>query len=112
MSANASLWQNFGRPGPVRDIDRVPSCLPESYRLEATAPLTRTISATHALARRHMRMIDARRATACLMHGAPAVVAALRNREQGRTRPDTAARSLFRVIAREPAAVERALAAE
>jgi putative transcriptional regulator len=115
-----------------------------------------------------MRMIDAKRAIECLMHGAPAVVvavpmvedsaaleaelrdcaitatrlgpeaevdiralreamgvtqeefalrfgldvAALRNWEQGRTRPDTAARSLFRVIAREPAAVERALAAE
>ena len=38
-------------------------------------------------------------------------VAALRNWEQGRTRPDTAARALLRVIAHDPAAVERALAA-
>lgn len=38
-------------------------------------------------------------------------LAALRNWEQERTRPDTAVRSLLQVIAREPAAVERALVA-
>jgi putative transcriptional regulator len=37
-------------------------------------------------------------------------VGTLRGWEQGRFRPDTAARVLLRVIAREPAAVERALA--
>ncbi len=168
MSTNSSLWEKFAQRVPVRDIDRVPTGSPERYRLEPTAPLTRTISAVHALARRHMRMAEAKRAIECLMHGAPAVivevpmvedsaaleaelrdcqlavtrlqaapeepdiralrdamqvtqeefaqrfgldVAALRNWEQGRTRPDTAARTLLRVIARDPAAVERALTA-
>lgn len=36
--------------------------------------------------------------------------ASLRNWEQGRTRPDRAVRALFKVIEREPEAVERALA--
>jgi DNA-binding transcriptional regulator YiaG len=35
--------------------------------------------------------------------------ASLRNWEQGRTRPEKAVRALFRVIERDPAAVERAL---
>jgi putative transcriptional regulator len=36
-------------------------------------------------------------------------LAALRNWEQGRTRPETAVRSFLQVIARDPRAVERAL---
>lgn len=165
MSESLSLRERFARLGPVRDIDRVPSGSPERYRLEATAPLTKTITATHALARRHLPMIRAKRLIERLMAGAPSVVeevpmvedsaalraelaacdiratrlgpepeldiravraatgltqedfawrygldlAALRNWEQGRTRPEKAVRSLFQVIAREPQAVERAL---
>lgn len=77
MSGNSSGKELLGRLGPIRDIDRVPSGSPGRYRLEATAPPTRTITATHALARRHLPMIRAKRLSERLMDGAPSVMVEL-----------------------------------
>ena len=55
--------------------------------------------------RRHLGMSQARFAVA---YGFP--VATIRSWEQGRRHPDVAARAFLTVLAREPEAVERALA--
>ncbi len=165
MSGSLSLREKFARRVPTRDADRVPSGSPGRYRLSAPAPLTRTIDAAAALARRHLPMIRAKRLVESLMRGGSAVVdlplvedparleaelalcgivaerldviaevdvrvirerlgltqeafakrfgldlASVRHWEQGRERPEQAARSLLRVIECDPEAVARALA--
>lgn len=64
-----SLKERFARLGPVRDVARVTSGSPAVFvlkiALEGTLP--RTIDATHALARRGMTMLRAKRAIETLL---------------------------------------------
>lgn len=65
-----SMWrERFARLGPIRDIDRVPSGSPAVFvlRLPPGGPVPRTIDAIHALARRGMTMLRAKRAVEAML---------------------------------------------
>ena len=65
-----SKWrERFARLGPIRDIDRVSSGSPAVFvlRLSPGGPVPRAINAMHALARRGMTMLRAKRAIEALL---------------------------------------------
>lgn len=65
-----SKWrERFAQLGPIRDIDRVSSGSPAVFvlRLSPDGPVPRTIDAMHALARRGMTMLRAKRAIEALL---------------------------------------------
>lgn len=67
---DSSLRERFARLGPIRAIDRVTSGSPAVFVLRlplAGGPRPRTIDATHALARRGMSMLRAKRAIESLL---------------------------------------------
>jgi hypothetical protein len=75
MSEGVSWRERFARRVPVQDSDRVPSSSPVRYRLQvAEPPLTRTVVAALALARRHLPMLRAKRVVERLMDGKDALV--------------------------------------
>jgi putative transcriptional regulator len=63
------LRERFARLGPIRAIDRVTSGSPAVFvlRLPLDGPRPRTIDATHALARRGLSMLRAKRAVESLL---------------------------------------------
>jgi putative transcriptional regulator len=66
---DSSLRERFARLGPIQAIDRVTSGSPAVFvlRLALDAPRPRTIDATHALARRGISMLQAKRAIETLL---------------------------------------------
>lgn len=66
---DSSLRERFARLGPVRGIDRVTSGSPAVFvlRLALDGSRPRTIDATHALARRGLSMLRAKRAIESLV---------------------------------------------
>jgi putative transcriptional regulator len=66
---DSSLRERFARLGPIRAIDRVTSGSPAVFvlRLPLDGPRPRTIDATHALARRGLSMLRAKRAVESLL---------------------------------------------
>jgi putative transcriptional regulator len=66
---DSSLKERFARLGPIRAIDRVTSGSPAVFvlRLAADDSRPRTIDVTHALARRGMTMLRAKRAIESLV---------------------------------------------
>jgi putative transcriptional regulator len=66
---DSSLRERFARLGPIRAIDRVTSGSPAVFvlRLALDGSRPRTIDATHALARRGMTMLRAKRAIESLV---------------------------------------------
>jgi putative transcriptional regulator len=66
---DSSLRELFGRAGPIRAIDRVPSGSPAAFVLRQLTnhPAPRTIDGTLALARRGMPMLRAKRAMEALL---------------------------------------------
>jgi len=66
---DAELRERFARLGPIRDIGRVPLGSPAVLvlRLPPGGPVPRTIDATHALARRGMTMLRAKRAVEAML---------------------------------------------
>ena len=66
---DSTLRERFARLGPIRDIGRVPSGSPAVFVLRLTpgGPAPRTIDAIHALARRGMTMLRAKRAVEAML---------------------------------------------
>lgn len=66
---DSSLRERFARLGPIQVIDRVTSGSPAVFvlRLALDGPRPRTIDATHALARRGLSMLQAKRAIESLL---------------------------------------------
>ncbi len=66
---NPKWRERFARLGPIRNIDRVSSGSPAVFvlRLSPDGPVPRTIDAMHALARRGMTMLRAKRAIEALL---------------------------------------------
>lgn len=66
---DSKLRERFARLGPIRDIDRVPFGSPAVFvlRLPPGGPVPRTIDAIHALARRGMTMLRAKRAVEAML---------------------------------------------
>jgi len=66
---DSSLRERFARLGPIRAIDRVTSGSPAVFvlRLPLDGPPPRTIDAIHALARRGLSMLRAKRAVESLL---------------------------------------------
>ena len=66
---DSSLRERFGRLGPVRDVGRVPSGSPAVFvlRLPQNRAVPKTVDATHALARRGLTMLQAKRAVETLV---------------------------------------------
>ena len=65
-----SKWkERFARLGPIRDIDRVPPGSPAVFvlRLPSGGPIPRTIDAMHALVRRGMTLLRAKRAIEAML---------------------------------------------
>jgi putative transcriptional regulator len=73
---DSSLRERFARLGPIRAIDRVTSGSPAVFvlRLATDGPRPRTIDATHALARRGMTMLRAKRAIEAVLDDSRAFV--------------------------------------
>lgn len=66
---NSSLRERFARLGPTRVVDRVPCGSPAVFvlRLPQGRPIPKTIDGMHALARRGMTMLRAKRAIEALV---------------------------------------------
>lgn len=66
---DSSLRERFARPGPIRTIDRVTSGSPAVFvlRLALDGPQPRTMDAIHALARRGLSLLRAKRAVESLL---------------------------------------------
>jgi putative transcriptional regulator len=73
---DSSLRELFGRAGPIRAIDRVPSGSPAAFVLRRLPnhPAPKTIDGTLALARRGMPMLRAKRAMEALLTRGKALV--------------------------------------
>ena len=66
----SNLREAFGRLGPIRDVDRVPSGSPAALVLRARAKRDlQTVTAVKALARRGMTLLRAKRAVEAAMLG-------------------------------------------
>jgi hypothetical protein len=61
------LAEQFGHRVQIRDIDRVPSGSRAHYRLRARPDFSKTVSAALILAKRHMRLRDAKSAVEYLL---------------------------------------------